>query len=61
MLEKLKSLYESESPLVITPQEYQDLCKEVFELGDKAAQWDDLILNYRYLGVEVVVKEAEVI
>lgn len=61
MLEKLKALYESNSPLVITPQEYQDLCKEVFELGDGAALWDDLILNYRYLGEEVIVKEAEVI
>lgn len=58
MLEKLKQLKDLGKPLVITPSEYQDLCREVFDLGmPRAADYDDLILNYQFEGLSVLVEE----
>lgn len=57
ILNKLSALFETNTRLVITPNEYQDLCVEVFNLGELAAQYDALILDYVYNGEQVYVEE----
>lgn len=58
ILYKLEQQFINKEKLKITPNEYQKLCLEVFTLGlPKAADYDDLILNYRYNGLSVIVDE----
>lgn len=61
ILEKLAQLYSNNEPLVITSDEYQILCVEVFNLGDAAAQWDDLILNFVYQGQQVEIDDGNIL
>ena len=59
ILEKLTVLSQNNEDLIITPAEYQVLCKEVFDLGEQASDYDDLILNYTFQSKEVIVKDIE--
>ena len=60
ILSKLSDLATANSPLTITPLEYQDLCNEVLSMPfESRAQYDDLILNFTYNSKEVIVKELE--
>ena len=58
ILEKLESLDAAKVSLTITPQEYQQLCLEVFALGmPLAANYDELILGYKFNGSDVLVQD----
>lgn len=58
ILTKLQTLQANNERLSITPNEYQDLCIEVFNLGDLAAQYDPLVLDYTYNGEQVFVEDT---
>ena len=60
ILKKLEEQTVNKVALRITPQEYQALCLEIFDLGDRAYLWDDLVLNYRYNNELVTVTEEEI-
>lgn len=57
ILQKLHNLSSTKEKLVLTTNEYQDLCLEVFLL-DNASDYDELILTYRLNGEEVTIEET---
>ena len=57
-LAKLQSLKDANEPLVITTIEYQAICNEVLEMPvESRLQYDDLILNFKFNGVDLIVEE----
>lgn len=59
ILTKLQDMADANQPLTLTRSEYQALCREVYELGNLAVNYDDLILNYIYQDKDVTIKDDE--